>query len=352
MINSCALLVKDGAILGTSGPLLSGIDLEIPRNAVTVVMGPAGTGKSALLRALSGSLVADRQLLRGVWRTDDGRPIDSKRGQVLCPQPSRGSTIGSWAWREALASSATAVFLDEPTVGCSDDEKAELAAMLKETRARTVVLITHNLLFAREVADFVCFVCAGAVAPVVGARQFFAEPPSELAARFVATGNCWPAPEPPELPSHFRWIRDETLAGMGRPGLTRDAAVDLEAIASAGVGLLVSLTEEPYPPAELRSYGIEPRHFAIKDMGVPAIGPTASLCSYIERQEKRGNPVAVHCHAGLGRTGLLLASMLAWHGAGADEAIARVRRARRGYIQNHAQETFVRRFAAQMGGGP
>jgi atypical dual specificity phosphatase len=168
-----------------------------------------------------------------------------------------------------------------------------------------------------------------------------------LAERFLALGNCWPLEE--DLPEHFRWIIPSQLAGMARPGMLREANLDLDALAGAGITLLVSLTETTYPVAELRQYGIASRHFPIADMGVPSLGPTASLCGYLERTIVGGGRVAVHCHAGLGRTGLILASFLVWLGEAPTSAIESVRAVRPQYIQTKPQAEFVHRFAEQVG---
>ena len=55
-----------------------------------------------------------------------------------------------------------------------------------------------------------------------------------------------------------------------------------------------------------------------------------------------GQRVLVHCAAGLGRTGMLVAKLLVLNGVRADEAIAQVRRARPGTIETEAQADWVR----------
>jgi atypical dual specificity phosphatase len=227
-----------------------------------------------------------------------------------------------------------------------------VAAIRARAALAAAVVVTHDLELARELADRVLLVVAGRIAAAGAAADFFASPPNELAARFVAQGNCWLPPPPPELPRHFHWLLPGRLAGMGRPGLTGDLDSDLAAVAAAGVTLLVALTSEPVPAARLRPFGLACRHFAIPDMGVPAVGPTARLCRDVERALGNGEAVAVHCHAGLGRTGLVLASFLVWLGMAPAAAIARVREVVPGYIQNRAQEEFVRRFAAASAPAP
>jgi len=65
-----------------------------------------------------------------------------------------------------------------------------------------------------------------------------------------------------------------------------------------------------------------------------------------------GNRVAVHCGAGLGRTGTLLATYLVSEGVNAEAAISQVRQARPGSIETPAQEAAVRQFAATITTSP
>ena len=110
---------------------------------------------------------------------------------------------------------------------------------------------------------------------------------------------------------------------------------------------MVSLTEDPLPTPRLRPFGLEGRHFPIQDMRVPRLSDAAALCLSLGRAIDRGETVALHCHAGLGRTGTMLACLAVQRGLGAQEAIDRVRTVRRGAIQTEGQEDFIRRFEAQ-----
>ncbi len=58
-------------------PIFAGLDMDVPRGRITAVMGPSGTGKTTLLRLITGQVIADSgsivvagQDLRAVRRAD------------------------------------------------------------------------------------------------------------------------------------------------------------------------------------------------------------------------------------------------------------------------------------------
>ncbi|MGI5819927.1 MAG: dual specificity protein phosphatase family protein [Armatimonadota bacterium] len=68
------------------------------------------------------------------------------------------------------------------------------------------------------------------------------------------------------------------------------------------------------------------------------------MSSYVDRHTREGCAVGVHCLAGLGRTGTLIACYLVTRGLSAEDAIAQVRRARPGSVQTELQEKAVERW--------
>lgn len=345
--------VREGVITTPEGPLLQELSFRVPRDRVTALVGPSGTGKSVLLRAMSGLLPGPDWFAGGVWRargetvgppTYGGPPLSDI---LHVRQRKRGGLQGVDGTLEDVRQ-ARISFLDEPTLWWPARDVT--SAVRCRASGATVVLVTHDVGLARALADHVLLLCAGQIVAQGTGPEFFELPPNDLAVRFVTTGNCWTRSlTVPETPSHFKWILPSRLAGMGRPGLLRDVDEDLASIACAGIEFLASLTETAFPTEKLREYGIASHHLPIVDMGVPSVRRMATLCRTMERYHEQGKATAVHCRAGLGRTGTALASMLVWRGYDADEAIRAVRRVARGYLQTKSQEKFVHRFAAEVG---
>jgi atypical dual specificity phosphatase len=336
-----AYVIEDAAVFDAGRPILRGLDVAILHRRTTVLLGPGGAGKSTLLHALSGRRLPGDLQLTGTWRLHDAPRSRWEQADIFLLPQRRASAVGG-TWRDALASSASIVLLDEPCVRAPAAELDELTARLHAERGRrTVVIATHHMSFARAVADQVVLLCGGTVDCAVTAATFFGDPPTPMAQRIIDQGNCWPTGD---LPSHLRWVSPQ-LAGMARPGLVREIDHELGAVAAAGIRLVVSLTETPLARDDLERHGLFGVHFPIRDMSVPELAATARLCELVARWLAAGHGgVVMHCHGGIGRTGTLLATQLVHAGRPAADAIRTVRAAIRHAIQTAEQEEFVHRY--------
>ena len=144
---------------------------------------------------------------------------------------------------------------------------------------------------------------------------------------------------PGSMAQNFGWVREGEIAGMGYPGPGAWSWLKEE-----GIGAVVSLTERA-PPGRPETAGLRHLHLPVPDFGTPSDADLDHGLAWIRARIDEGRPVAVHCAAGYGRTGTLLAAYLAETGLDAEAAIALVRQLRPGSIETGAQEDVVRRLA-------
>jgi len=87
----------------------------------------------------------------------------------------------------SLAMDPTLMLLDEPTSALDPELAEEVLATIRALAAqgRTMMIATHDMALARDLADRVIFMEAGAVVEDVPARQFFESPCSERARQFL-----------------------------------------------------------------------------------------------------------------------------------------------------------------------
>ncbi|MBY5813070.1 amino acid ABC transporter ATP-binding protein [Rhizobium leguminosarum] len=225
-------------------PVLKDIDAQVSRGEVVVICGPSGSGKSTLIRTInrleeinSGSITLDGQNIHAAMRAKELNALRSRIGFVfqnfnLFPhlsvvenvsmspirvkgvapdvaedkalklldrvgladkaQAYPGQLSGGQQQRvaiaRALAMEPPVMLFDEPTSALDPEMVGEVLAVMKSlaSEGMTMLCVTHEMGFARDVADRVWFIDAGQILEMATPEQFFNNPSHPRAQRFLA----------------------------------------------------------------------------------------------------------------------------------------------------------------------
>jgi len=140
------------------------------------------------------------------------------------------------------------------------------------------------------------------------------------------------------MPSNFFWLSGGEIAGMERPGAYCPLDSDLAFLKRQGIEIIISLTIDPLRPFVGDRFDFEFFHIPIPDGAAPSIEQIEQLVSYLTYGLRDGKKIVVHCGAGYGRTGTMLACYLVSRGMGAAEAIVEIRKKMPLAIENRWQE--------------
>ncbi|MDR1134593.1 MAG: amino acid ABC transporter ATP-binding protein [Clostridiales Family XIII bacterium] len=224
-------------------PVLNGVDLTIHRGEVAVVIGPSGCGKTTLLKCINGlethqegvvrfggKILGDgglkwtlaRQKIGMVFQSYDlfphmtvmdnvmlgpvqvqKRPAAEVREQALellervglsdrqkdFPRQLSGGQKQRIAIVRALCMNPELMLFDEVTASLDPEMVREvLDVMLGLARqGMTMLIVTHEMEFAKAAADRVIFMDEGVITEESEAREFFKSPRTERAKRFLNT---------------------------------------------------------------------------------------------------------------------------------------------------------------------
>ena len=143
---------------------------------------------------------------------------------------------------------------------------------------------------------------------------------------------------------NFSWIHgseNHMLGGMRMPRSIQE----IKFLASKNIGSIISLTSNALPASLLSNTRIKNIHIPIKDMTPPTMEQVGTFIRAITDAHKQGKNAVVHCFAGRGRTGTMLACwLLAKTEMTVEQAIKFVRDKRPGSIETEDQENFIQRY--------
>jgi atypical dual specificity phosphatase len=143
-------------------------------------------------------------------------------------------------------------------------------------------------------------------------------------------------------PDGFSWIDRPRLAAMAQPA----SAEEYQWLREQGIQLILCLTEDPPRRAWINDAGLFSIHIPIEDMMPPTQEQIDQCMAGIDKALAQKLGVSVHCTAGLGRTGTIVACWLVHHEElTARDAMTRVRRLRPGSIETVEQEDAISEFA-------
>ena len=150
-------------------------------------------------------------------------------------------------------------------------------------------------------------------------------------------------------PRGFHWVVPGKLAGCPEPGITTAIPYDLDLLRAVGVTYLITLTERDLDPKLLADAGLKNVHLPIFDREAPSINQAYMLLVRMQALMKRGEVLAVHCKAGIGRTGTTPGAWLIRDGGlSASTAIERLRRINPAFVQTPAQERFLQELEQDL----
>jgi ABC-type polar amino acid transport system ATPase subunit len=222
--------------------VLKNIHLDIPKSQIYALIGPSGAGKSTLIRAINGleNIQEGEISVDGVQvhhkstdinklRTNVGfvfqsfnlyahltaldnvtvalvhvKKINKKeaeeKGKIVLASLGLGDKLSSYpaelsggqqqrvAIARALAMNPKVMLFDEPTSALDPEMIKEVLDAIRKlaSTGMTMVVVTHELNFAKEICNQIVFMAEGKIVEVSPPAKFFANPETDRAQGFLA----------------------------------------------------------------------------------------------------------------------------------------------------------------------
>ena len=157
--------------------ILDGIHLEVKKGDVLVVVGPSGCGKSTLLRCIN----ALEPIQGGTIKLQGMDKAKSYPRQLSGGQKQRVAIV------RALCMHPEILLFDEVTAALDPEMVREVLDVMLDLakQGKTMLIVTHEMQFAKAVADKVIFIDQGKIVEEAAPEEFFEHPKTERAKQFL-----------------------------------------------------------------------------------------------------------------------------------------------------------------------
>lgn len=147
-----------------------------------------------------------------------------------------------------------------------------------------------------------------------------------------------------DRPTNFGWVVEGRLAASGLPS----SVSQVRWLKKNGINSILTLTESPLPGEFFDGTGVTSTHVQMMDHAPPSQESLSRAVKHIRGEIEKGNVVLVHCLAGQGRTGSVLAAyLIEYEGRDPEEVLLHLRKVRPGSVER-AQEAAVLEFAKRL----
>ncbi len=118
------------------------------------------------------------------------------------------------------------------------------------------------------------------------------------------------------------------------------SSTELEWVIKQGVKSIITMTENSLPESWVKN--VKYLHVPTEDLSAPDMEKIDHIVDFIQERIRNNEPTMVHCAAGIGRTGTILACyLIKYHNFSVKDAIDKIRKERPGSIQSESQEMAI-----------